>query len=137
MSLPLPLLSVFCLHRLSPVSSCDCFGKNFLLLFQVEKAIRGSSSGTSFWVIVPQQPPGVSLDFDLFGLGLDWSFVPLLLLSGFLRRASPLVSPAARRSGSSVLQASEESWPLSSASLGVLLLEFLVLCSRGGTRVQP
>ncbi|KAF3501851.1 hypothetical protein F2Q69_00041140 [Brassica cretica] len=59
------------------------------------------------------------------------------LLSRFLGRVSPPVSPAVRSSGSSVLQASEGSWSLSSASLGVLLLESLVLCSRGGTRVQP
>ncbi|KAL0825006.1 hypothetical protein Bca101_048683 [Brassica carinata] len=57
---------------------------------------------------------------------------------GLLSRwVSPPVSPAVRSSGSSVLQASEGSWSSSSASLGVLLLESLVLCSRGGTRVQP
>ncbi|KAF2537278.1 hypothetical protein F2Q68_00019745 [Brassica cretica] len=59
------------------------------------------------------------------------------LLSRFLGRVSPPVSPAVKSSGSSVLQASEGSWSLSSASLGVLLLESLVLCSCGGTRVQP
>ncbi|KAH0864585.1 LOW QUALITY PROTEIN: hypothetical protein HID58_081796, partial [Brassica napus] len=38
---------------------------------------------------------------------------------------------------SSVPQASERSWPLSFASLGVLMPESFVLCSCGGTRVQP
>ncbi|KAL0687176.1 hypothetical protein Bca4012_086853 [Brassica carinata] len=57
---------------------------------------------------------------------------------GLLSRwVSPPVSPAVRSSGSSVLQASEGSWSSSSASLGVLLLESHVLCSHGGTRVQP
>ncbi|CAN6865614.1 unnamed protein product [Brassica oleracea] len=87
--------------------------------------------------MVPQQPPGVSLGFDLFGIGLDWSFVSLLCSSDFLGWVSPPASPAVRSSSSSVLQASEGSWSLSSASLGVLWPESLVLCLRGGTRVQP
>ncbi|WZZ24202.1 hypothetical protein YC2023_007603 [Brassica napus] len=87
--------------------------------------------------MVPQQPPGVSLGFDMFGIGLDWSFVPLLCSSDFLEWVSPPASPAVRSSSSSVLQASEGSWSLSSASLGVLWPESLVLYLRGGTRVQP
>lgn len=79
----------------------------------------------------------VFLGFRSVRFGLDWSFVQLLCLSSFLRRVSHPVSPAVRSFGSSVLQASEGSWSLSSASLGVLLLESFVLCWHGGTRVQP
>ena len=51
----------------SLVSSCDRFGKNFPLLFQVEKAISRLIVGDFFSEMVSRQPPGVLLSlFSLF-----------------------------------------------------------------------